>query len=106
MPGPLHIAAPIDPPLRASKPAKWVADLIGEDLRTIYKLLRTGLIEGYRGGAKGGSVMIYLDSVQAYQARRAIAGAPDPGAAPARPKPSRKAHGTAVKSLREMGLRL
>ncbi len=106
MPGPLHLATPIDPPLRASKPAKWVAERIGEDLSTIYKLLRQGEIEGYNGGAKAGSVMVYLDSVQAYQARRAIAGAPDPGAAPAKPKPSRAAHGTAVKSLRDLGLRL
>lgn len=60
------------PGIRASRRAEVVAEALGHDVSTIHKMVKGGLLEGYWGGPKRGRLMIYLDSVAAYQAGGAV----------------------------------
>lgn len=90
------------PGIRPSRRADVVAEALGHDLSTIHKMVKAGILEGYWGGPKRGRLMIYLDSVAAYQAGGAI-GPAARQAEKAKRKASRAQAGEATRFLREVG---
>lgn len=58
--------------IRESRRAEVVAAALGHDLSTIYKLLKSGDLQGYHGGPKRRQVLIYIDSIASYQAAEPI----------------------------------
>jgi excisionase family DNA binding protein len=98
----LHVAQnPIHPPLRQSVRAKRAAELCDCDLSTIYKLLRSNQLEGWRDGR---SIKVYVDSIEARQARNRIGGTEEAQQRPKRRSaPVPAAHNDALSRLRERG---
>lgn len=90
------------PGIRESRRAEVVAEALGHDVSTIHKLVKTGKLEGYMGGPKRGRLMIYLDSVRAYQAGGAV-GPVAKQTEKAKRKASRAASTEATRFLRSAG---
>lgn len=103
----VHIAYDPASTVRPSARVRTVAAMLDEHEREIRRMLKDGELEGHGKGARG--VRIYLDSVAAYQQRRAIAvpvGRKLPTASkPPRPAPaSTAAHRAAMAGLKAKGI--
>jgi len=88
---------------RDSARIKRVAEILDCDESDVRRLLDTGALEGHRLGTRG--VRVYLDSVAAYQERRAIAPRKARGAGGGHPLPQRSAASRAAQARAEAELR-
>lgn len=88
--------------VRAAKSAKWAAEILGCDLSRVYKLLRDGLLQGYRDGR---AVRVYVDSIAQYQQSNEILSTKaTTGEQRLQRRVDQKAHADAMDRLKAMGV--
>lgn len=96
------MAPDLPAPLGRSVRVAEAAAILACDPSTVRKMVRAGLLQGHRVGARGGGLRVTLASIEAHRAGTATAAQPR-APAPATP-PLPAAHRAALAELHALGL--